>query len=116
MSRTYLFFRPAKLPLASTELGETTVLNLEDSAKLRSDIEHAFHRVEWDSKYAATATYHEDWYEISVPDDAAKTLAIRCSLKVDHTGFVQQLCDQFGWLAFDEEPQCYQPNRPPMPA
>jgi hypothetical protein len=57
-----------------------------------------------------------NWYEAHLPETTENTLSVRCSLRVSHDELVQELCDRFGWLAFDERPTCFQPKRAPFPA
>lgn len=116
MASLWLFFRPARLPLTTAELDGTTVLNLRDDEALRASLASAFADLVWESPLRARATHEGAWYELHLPESAASTLSLRCSLRVDHAGFVQSLCDRFGWLAFDERPMCFQPQHAPMPA
>ncbi len=115
MARTYLFFHPSRLPLAAEELDEVTVTPLPDNAALREALALAFSGIEWSTPHHARAQVGGDWVELLVPQDAADTLSLRGSLRVDHTALIQGLCERFGWLAFDERPYCYQRGREPMP-
>ena len=47
MARNYFFFRPARLPLTSAELSETTVFNLQDGPALRANLELVFPGLTW---------------------------------------------------------------------
>jgi hypothetical protein len=116
MARTYLFFRPASLPLETGELSETTVLNLEDSPSLRVNLEQVLPGLAWQSQHNGQATVAGNWYEVRLPQASAETLVLWCSLRVDHSAFVQDLCNRLGWLAFDERPMCFQPHRSPIRA
>lgn len=116
MARTYLFFRPARLPLASDELSEQTVLPLADDAVLRAALERALPGLQWVAARAAAVDVGGAHYELSLPETPEATLALRGSLRIDHAALVQRLCDEFGWLAFDDRPMCFQPHRAPMPA
>lgn len=117
MARTYLFFHPARLPLEGDDLDETTVIPLTDSPALRSGLEAAFPGLQWQAGFGR-AQFEGQAYEIGLPvTDAAegRTLSLRATLRADHSALVQSLCDRFGWIAFDEEPLCFQPQREPMP-
>jgi hypothetical protein len=116
MARTFLFFRPARLPLNTGDLSETTVLSLVDDPPLRGSLEQAFPGLNWRTRHDGRATVAGNWYEVSMPQAPNETLAVRCSLRVDHSAFIQDVCNRFGWLAFDERPRCFQPNRDPIPA
>jgi hypothetical protein len=83
---------------------------------LRAKVEQSFPGLQWESRHRASAVVRGNWYEVHLPETATSTLSVRCSLQVDHGEFVQALCDRFGWLAFDEQPQCFQPHRAPFPA
>ena len=116
MAHLYLFFQPARLPLEPGELDGSTVLGLADSPELRVMVEQAFPGLQWQPSHRGNALVQGNWYEIHLPETAEDTLTVRCSLRVDHGEFLQGLCDRFGWLAFDERPMCFQPNREPFPA
>ena len=116
MAQTWLFFRPLRLPLAGHELDAATVLNLTDETALRDALAQAFADLSWDSAHAARATHGGQWLEWRVPQAVEETLSLRCSLRADHAPLVQDLCDRFGWLAFDERAMCFQPLRLPMQA
>ena len=116
MACTYLFFQPARLPLEPDDLAEATVLSVTDTSELRARLEQAFPGLQWQSRHRASAVVQGHWYELHLPEAPASTLSLRCSLRVDHGEFVQDLCDRFGWLAFDERPMCFQPHRAPFPA
>lgn len=115
MARTYLFFRPIVLPLTRSELDSSTLLNLEDTLSLRVTLEQIFPDLLWRSQYAGQATVAGNWYEVRLPQAPNDTLVLRCSLRVDHSAFVQDICNRLEWLAFDEQPLCFQPNYHPMP-
>ena len=116
MSRTILFFHPARLPLETSDLSETTVLGLKDNPELRAKLEQVFPGLDWQTRHIGRVTVGGNWYEVSVPQASAETLSVRCSLRADHSGFIQDICNQLGWLAFDERPACFQPHRDPIPA
>lgn len=116
MARTYLFFRPTRLPLKTEDLSEATVSMLQDGPEVRAALEQAFPGLAWQPDHVGQATVEGNWYELRLPASPAETLSLRCSLRVDHSGFVQALCDRLGWLAFDERPMCFQPHQDPMPA
>ena len=116
MASLWLFFRPARLPLTTSELDAATVLNLRDDEALRAALASVFSDLVWESPHRARSTHDGNWYELHLPEDADSTLSLRCSLRADHAAFVQSLCDRFGWLAFDERPMCFQPHREPMSA
>lgn len=115
MAYTYLFFRPRRLPLAPHELSAETVLPLRDAAAVRAALEGAVPGIDWVSDREGRAEAEGRWMEFHLDPDAG-TLALRCSLRADYREIVQRLCDELGWLAFDEQPLCYQPHQPPMPA
>lgn len=114
MARSYLFFQPSRLPLASHELAADTTLNI-DTAAARTALSQAYPGMEWADEEEGRVVDGGRWLEFRLPTGDL-TLRLRCSLRADHGDIVQGLCDRFGWLAFDEKPQCYQPHRPPMPA
>ena len=116
MARTYLFFHPARLPLEADDLDETTVASLLDTPALRASLEAAFPGLKWGHDGIGHAQFEGHRYELWLPAPNERTLSMRCTLRADHSALVQSLCDRFGWLAFDEEPLCFQPHRPPMPA
>jgi hypothetical protein len=116
MAHTYLFFQPARLPLEPGQLDASTVLNMMDSPELRAKVEQAFPGLQWQSQHRGTAVVRGNWYEVHLPEGAGNTLSVRCSLRVGHGELVQELCDRFGWLAFDEHPVCFHPHRAPFPA
>lgn len=115
MAQTYLFFRPVRLPLGPDDLGASTVLNLADSPSLRAGLERLLPGLAWGGDGRASARVDGNWYEVQLPRQDA-TVAIRCSLRADHTGLIQRICDDLGWLAFDERPFCFQPHRQPFGA
>jgi hypothetical protein len=116
MSRTFLFFHPARLPLETADLSESTVLSLQDSPDLRAKLEQVFAGLSWQTEHIGQVTAAGNWYEVSVPKTPVETLAVRCSLRTDHAPFIQDICNRLGWLAFDDRPTCFQPNRAPIPA
>jgi hypothetical protein len=117
MSYTYLFVRPAKLPLDTSELSELTVLPLSDAEGIRASLERHVPGLRWDSATDARADVDGRWLELRLPEaDDGDTLAMRCSLRHDYADIVQRLCDACGWVAFDQTPRCYQPHREPIAA
>lgn len=115
MARTYLFFQPTRLPLGPGDLDGSTVVSVAHTPEVVTRIEQAFPGLQWHSPHSASAVVRGNWYEVNLPETAENTLAVRCSLRASHDEFVQELCDCFGWLAFDERPMCFQPNRAPFP-
>lgn len=116
MARTYLFFQPSRLPLASNELDATTVLGLAAEPRVKSAIEQALPGLSWQTNSFGRASLQGNWYEVHLPETAEQTLSLRCSLRTEASSIVQRICDLTGWLAFDEHPMCFQPNKAPMPA
>ena len=115
MSRSFLFFRPARLPLTPEELSEETVLPLADPERIRASLEQHFGAIRWDDARHGSTDVAGRWVELTLNDDPALPgLALRCSLRADHADVVQALCDRFGWVAFDESPALYQPHRARM--
>lgn len=115
MAYTYLFFRPSRLPLATHELSEQTVLDLRDPPAVRAELDRVLPNIEWIDALSGRTTVTGQWLEIRLPADG-RTLSLRCSLRADYAQIVQYLCDQTGWIAFDEQPLCYQPHREPIRA
>ncbi|MBV9773031.1 MAG: hypothetical protein JO040_03740 [Gemmatimonadetes bacterium] len=115
MAYTYLFFHPLRLPLASHELSGETVLPLDDPAAVRSALEEVIPGIRWVSAREGRTEVQGQWMEFFLRPEVG-TLGLRCSLRADYQPIVQRLCDELGWLAFDEQPVCYQPHRLPMPA
>lgn len=116
MARTYLFFQPARLPLGAPELDSTTVVPLRDEPSLRRALERVFPGLTWRTEHLGSANIEGDWLEVRIPQTPSNTLSVRCSLRADHSALVQSVCDQLGWLAFDDRPYCYQPGQQPFPA
>lgn len=115
MAYTYLFFRPLRLPLDAAELGSDTVLPLDDAGLVRASLDRVLPGLDWQGPTEARVTVDGLWMEWRL-DPQAGALSLRCSLRHDYRAIVQRLCDQTGWIAFDQEPWCYQPHRPPMRA
>jgi hypothetical protein len=119
MAYLYLFFEPTRLPLASHELGEDTVRTLNDASAAQATLTRILPAIEWveaDGRLLGRAQVDAGWVEFGLPAGPADTLSMRCSLRADYSADVQRVCDQSGWLAFDEQPQCYQAGQAPMPA
>lgn len=114
MAYSYLFFQAGRLPLAAADLDGDTVLPLHDAAAVRRALTRLYPALDWTDGAEGRLEHQGRWLEFHV-GGAAGTLSMRCSLRADYRDIVQQLCDELGWLAFDELPLCYQPNRPPMP-
>lgn len=88
---------------------------LTDWEAVRETLRAAFPDIEWTEDGFGRLKVGGRSVEFMLPE-GDRTLSLRTSFLADYTDFVQSLCDRFGWLAFDEEPQCYQPHQPPMPA
>ena len=115
MSQSFLFFRPARLPLTAEELSDETVLPLTDVAQIRACVERHFGAVAWEDAQHGRTEADGRWVELTVNDTPALPgLSLRCSLRADYADVVQALCDRFGWVAFDGTPMMYQPHRAPM--
>jgi hypothetical protein len=115
MAYTYLFFQPTKLPLTPEELDGDTVQPLADADAVRRALSGLYPELVWESPEAGRLTLDGRWLEFSLVPEVG-TLSLRCSLRADYRDVVQRLCDELGWLAFDEMPLCYQPGRSPMDA
>lgn len=117
MAYSYLFFRPARLPLASADLSESTVLPFVDAEQVRASLERHVPGVQWESATEGRAEMDGWWLELRVLEDRGGVcLSMRCSLRHDYRDVVQGICDACGWLAFDQTPECYQPHLAPMRA
>lgn len=116
MAYSYLFFEPARLPLTPDELNDSTVRPLDDAVAVRAALSRMFPAIAWnDDDQTGRMQADQGWIEFLLPA-SEDTLSMRCSLRADYSAFVQSLCDQSGWLAFDERPMCFQPGQAPMPA
>jgi hypothetical protein len=115
MAHTYLFFEPVRLPLEPHELSETTVRPMQDDAAVRASLNRVLPSIEWEESQVGRMQTDGHLTEFHLPS-AGRTLSMRCSLRTDHAEFVQGLCNQLRWLAFDERPMCFQPGREPMAA
>lgn len=113
MACSYLFFRPARLPLAPEELSADTTLLLNDPDEARTALARVLPQLVWDGE-EGKGEWDGHWLEFHARDNRQMTLSLRCSLRADYAPLVQRLCDELGWLAFDEEPRCFQPGRAPM--
>lgn len=114
MSATYLFFKPASLPLVAGEMNEASVLPIAEAEVTRC-LTGFFSSLQWNGPREARGEVDSGWFEFRIvagPDGGY--LAMRCSLRTDCSQVVQQLCDRFGWVAFDEAARCFQPARPTM--
>ncbi|HET9483851.1 MAG TPA: hypothetical protein VFO79_07830 [Xanthomonadales bacterium] len=114
MSRTILFFLPRRLPLEPSDLGTDTVQPIDDVEVVRAALPSVLGDVTWADASRGRATFEGQRLELHVAPGT--TLSMRCSLRSDPSALVQRLCDELGWLAFDEEPRCFQPHRAPMRA
>ncbi len=117
MATTWLFFQPQRLPLAGTDLDADTVLPLCDADSTRAALARLLPGIEWVGAGEGHVEVDGQWLEFDLGAGGEDgTLSLRCPLRADYRAFVQRLCDELGWLAFDETPLCYQPHRPPIPA
>lgn len=117
MSQSYLFLHPAHLPLSADDLSDRTVLPFSDADELRARLGSRFPDLVWDTPDSARGEAAGRWLEfhlVEVPEGTS--LSMRCSMRADYADVVQALCDDFGWVAFDQTPNCYQPHLPPFPA
>lgn len=113
MSRSYLFLKPSALPLSAADLDESSVSPI-DPGDAVSSLKQAMPFLVWSSATEASGEAEEGWVEFSQPGEGdTRSLALRCSLRSDYTPLVQGLCDRFGWVAFDETPALFQPQRRP---
>lgn len=115
MAYTYLFFRPARLPLEPEDLGADTTQLLNDPVEVRAALARVLPQLVWKGE-EGKGDWDGHWLEFYARSGEARTLSLRCSLRADYAPLVQRLCDELGWLAFDEAARCYQPGRAPMPA
>jgi hypothetical protein len=130
MSRTYLFFTPAELPLTTEMVSDRTVLSFTDQASVQAILETHLPELEWRPALEhalAVGTVTDDgaiyeFYVAHAPEGTAPPgaptliVSLRSSGRVDSESFVQRLVDATGWVAFDDRPRCFQPYQPPMPA
>lgn len=131
MSLSYLFFTPARLPLAPEMVTEEIVRHLADVAAVRATLSAHLPRLAWeedpeDALARGTVLDGDATYELYVapapehtPSESASEspelmVCLRSSGRVDSASFVQRICDATGWVAFDDRPYCFQPHRPPM--
>jgi hypothetical protein len=113
MAKSYLFLKPTHLPLSGGGLTAESVSPI-DSGEVAACLKQALPSLVWSSSTEASGESDEGWVEFAQPGEGAtQSLALRCSLRSDYTPLVQRLCDQFGWVAFDETPMLYQPHRAP---
>lgn len=114
MATTYLFFKPAQLPLQAAEMNEESVLSL-DAVEVGDCLRAAFPGLHWQSATEASGDIAQGWVEFHLlPETEGGALAMRCSLRADYAPAVQAMCDRFAWVAFEETAMCYQPHLPPM--
>lgn len=115
MACTYLFFKPKRLPLSPEELSEEAVEPLTDLVAVKSALQSVMPDLAWlPEGWGRGVTPEGNWVEFQIP--AGGTLGMRCSLRADYGTHVQSICDALGWLAVDERPVCFQPNRAPIGA
>ena len=116
MSRSFMFFRPSRLPLTPEELSEETVQRLTGMPEIRASLDRHFGTIEWVDERHGRTDADGRWVELTVNDDPALPgLSLRCSMRMEYGDVVQALCDRFGWVAFDETPALYQPGQPRTP-
>jgi hypothetical protein len=115
MSHTYLFFQPAMLPLTPSNLDGDAVRPIEPDDAVRNGLSRLFPELSWPSPNEGRGTLDDRWLEFNLGGGAG-TLSLRCSLRADHADVVQRICDELGWVAFDERPFCFQPHNEPFPA
>jgi hypothetical protein len=115
MASTYLFFQPVSLPLSPSNLDADAVAPLLAEDRVRELLSGVLPELNWVSPREGRVELDGRWLEFSLCDGAG-TLSLRCSLRADYTDVVQKLCDQLGWVAFDERPFCFQPHHEPFPA
>lgn len=114
MATTYLFLKPARLPLLAAQMAADSVLPLE-AAEVGRCLREAFPALQWQGPTDASGECEQGWLEFHLmPAADGGALSMRCSLRADYRGTVQALCDRFGWVAFDEAAICFQPHRAPM--
>ena len=132
MSRSYLFFAPAKLPLAVDDLSAETTRCFTDVAAVRATLDAHLPGLAWDESpegalARGTVSDGDALHELAVlPYEAPAEsgarpagapdliVSLRASGRVDSASFVQRLCDAAGWVAFDDRVYCFQPHRPPV--
>lgn len=114
MARNYFFFHPAQLPLEPDDLTADTVLPLIDASAAQAALSRVLPGLTWEGR-DGRGEWDGNWLEFRLPAGDL-TLSLRCSLRADYGPLVQRLCDELGWLAFDETPMLFQPHRPPLPA
>jgi len=116
VAKSYVFLKPAELPLVSGKLSAASVRPIE-SKEVERSLKEALPELVWESATRASGEVEEGWVEFyQTGDGPARALSMRCSFRGDYTGLVQRLCDRYGWVAFDEAAICFQPHRPPMDA
>ena len=115
MAYTYLFFKPKRLPLSPEDLSAETVEPLTDFETVKAALDSVVPSLEWlPDGWARGETPEGSWLEFSIAPGG--TLGMRCSFRADYRAQVQRICDALNWLAVDQQPLCYQPNREPMGA
>jgi hypothetical protein len=123
LSKSYLFFTPARLPLTTGQLGDETVRSFTDLASVRATLGTHLPDIVWqpapvDALAHGTVSDGDALYEFAVRayEPPSLIVSLRSSGRVDSAPFVQRLCDATGWVAFDDRPRCFQPHHPPIPA
>jgi hypothetical protein len=114
MAYSYSFMKPQRLPLVARDLDAASVLPLSADEAVAA-LNEALPGLRWTSDSEAAAELKEGWAEFRLHDDPAQGtwLSMRCSLRTDYSAAVQDLCDRFQWVAFDEAPRLFQPHRAP---
>ena len=113
MAKSYLFLKPTKLPLSASSLTAESVAPIAPE-EVAAGLKQVLPSLAWLSSTEASGDVAEGWVEFSQPGEGpTRAIALRCSLCSDYNPFVQRLCDQLGWVAFDETPVMFQPHRAP---
>lgn len=114
MAYSYSFMKPRRLPLLAKELDAASVLPLNADEAVAA-LNEALPGLRWTSGTEAAAELSQGWAEFRLHDDPARGawLSMRCSLRADYSTAVQDLCDRFQWVAFDEQSRLFQPHRAP---
>lgn len=113
MAKSYIFLKPRHLPLVAEKLDRASVTPI-DADEVVACLRQALPSLTWSSPTDASGETDSGWVEFSQPGQGAdRSLTLRCSLRSDYEPLVQNLCDQFGWVAFDEKPLLFQPHRSP---
>jgi hypothetical protein len=85
-----------------------------DAEEVATCLKQALPSLAWSSPTEASGETENGRVEFSPPGEGStRSLALRCSLRSDHSSLVQSLCDRFGGVAFDQTPMMFQPHRTP---